>query len=90
MAYGLYIINGFMREWPEGYPFQVDIPDDWFQKFVDPSTFQIYSKSIFPPVESGCPWEELPLWVIEDPYFYKGWFLFQDEQTAIEFKLKYL
>jgi hypothetical protein len=82
----LVIVNGFLRENPQGYH-RVAIPKKWLLRFVDPETFAIVTKSILPPPDFD--WDDLPMWVIEDPLINEGWFLFEDEHDAIAFKLTY-
>jgi hypothetical protein len=86
MEPSLVIVNGFLREYPQGY-YKVPIPKQWLQVFVCPDTFNLVAKSVQPPADFD--WDDLPMWLIEDPYNFIAFFLFEDEQDAIAFKLTY-
>jgi hypothetical protein len=66
------------------------VTEAWMLVFYDPITMCSSVKSVFPPEHSPLPWDEMPMWLIEDPAIGICWFLFQDEYEALEFKLKYL
>jgi hypothetical protein len=84
-------VNGFMKPWPK-YGTKLALPRNWMTNNVCYKTGKALTYNAFPSpsaIANGFKFTEMPTWVIEDPYNFIGWFLFENDIDAMSFKLKY-